>query len=181
MTNAIVIYYSKNGSNRFLAEQISAELQCDMVPLKPRLNSRLLMLMGVNFGNRRLKANPATYDLVILCGPIWMGKFVIPLKNFVKAYEQDIRKLFFVTCCGSGDAQKDEKFGHGHVFREVQGLLPEKCAHCAALPITLVIPEDQQDDPNAVMQTRLTSANFKGEIRERFTAFIETAKGHLQA
>jgi menaquinone-dependent protoporphyrinogen IX oxidase len=85
-----VIYYSKNGSNRFLAEQISAELQCDMVPLKPRLNSRLLMLMGVNFGNRRLKANPATYDLVILCGPIWMGKFVIPLKNFVKAYEQDI-------------------------------------------------------------------------------------------
>ena len=68
---------------------------------------------------------------------------------------------------------KDKKFGHGLVFNEVKNILKDKCIHCEALPITLVVPEDKKEDPNVVMQTRLSDENFKGEIEETFENFIK--------
>ena len=92
----------------------------------------------------------------------------------IKKYDDKINKLVFVTCCGSPYNKKDDKFGHGLVFKELKVILQDKCTHCQAFPIDLVLPEDQKEDPNATMKTRLEEANFKGEIKERFDAFIET-------
>ena len=74
-------------------------------------------------GIKRLKSNIKEYDFVILCGPIWMGKFIPPLRSFVRRYHESINKLIFVTCCGSTYKRKDEKFGHGMVFKEVETML----------------------------------------------------------
>ena len=84
-----MVYYSKNGSNRYLAGKI------------------------------------ADYDRVILCGPIWMGRLIPPLRTFLLKYKHIIRQLYFVTCCGSSDAKKDEKFGHALVFREVENIMED--------------------------------------------------------
>lgn len=82
-------------------------------------------------------------------------------------------KLIFVSCYGSGFEMKDKKFGHGLVFNEVNNILKDKCIHCEAFPITLVVPEDKKEDTNAVMQIRLSDENFKGEIQEIFENFIK--------
>ena len=172
MNKNIVLYYSNSGSNQFLARKISEELNCEIEEIKPRLNVQLLLLAGLSFGNKKLKANLSEYDRVILCGPIWMGKFIPPLKGFIKKYSDVITNLVFTSCCGSSFEMKDEKFGHGLVFKEIKELLNEKCIHCEAFPIPLVLPKDQREDPNIVMKTRLTDDNFKGEILNRFNTFI---------
>ena len=171
----IVYYYSHKGSNRFLANKIAGDLKCEMEEIKPRLNSHLLMLTGLNLGNRKLKTKVEDYDRVILCGPIWMGKLIVPLKNFINKHINKhlskINKLIFVTCCGSSFKNKDDKFGHNHVLNEVKSILKDKCLHCEAFPIGLVLPEDQKEDSDAFMKVHLNDENFKGEIVEIYNAF----------
>jgi flavodoxin len=169
----IGVYYSNKGSNKYLAQKISKSLSCEVEEIKPRLNIFLLFLMNIHMGIRPLKHNIKEYDRVILCGPIWMGKFIPPLRSFIKKYYNQINKLVFVTCCGSTYDKKDEKFGHGLVFKEVEGLLTDKCLLCQAFPINLVLPDGQKEDPNAFMKTHLNDDNFKGEIQDIFENFIK--------
>ena len=168
----IVVYYSKTGSNEFLAYKIKESLSAHIEELRPRINSQILLMLGLGLGLKKTNHKISDFDRVILCGPIWMGKFVYPLKTFVKKYQNEIIELVFVTCCGSSYEMKEKKFGHGLVFNEIESILKEKCILCQALPIALVLPEDKKEDPDATMKTRLTDENFKGEIQEQFDAFI---------
>lgn len=172
----IVYYYSHKGSNKYLANKIAADMKCEIEEIKPLLNSHLLMLMGLNFGNRKLKTRIETYERVILCGPIWMGKLIVPLKNFLTKYIIRIQKLIFVTCCGSTFDKKDEKFGYNLVFNEIKNLSGEKCLHCEAFPITLVVPIEQSDDSSAFLKTHLKDENFTGEIVKIYNTFISKIK-----
>jgi len=169
----IVVYYSNKGSNKYLAEKISKSLSCQLEEIKPRLNIFLLFLMKIHLGIKPIKTNIKEYDKVVLCGPIWMGKFIPPLRSFIKKYIDSINKLVFVTCCGSTYEKKDEKFGHGFVFKEVESILKDKCIFCQAFPISLVLPDDKKEDTDAFMKTHLNNENFKGEIQERFENFIK--------
>ncbi|MEI7661743.1 MAG: flavodoxin domain-containing protein [Bacteroidota bacterium] len=176
MKNNIVIYYSRNGSNKYLAGKISNCLSCEMEEIKPRLNIFLLFLMNIHLGIRSLKHLIEDYDLVILCGPIWMGKLIPPLRSFINKYFHNINKLIFVTCCGSTEAKKDEKFGHGLVFTEVGNLLKDSCILCQAFPVGLVLPDEKKEDTDAFMKTHLNDENFKGEIMDRFDIFVTKVK-----
>ena len=169
----LVVYYSKAGSNRYLAEKIADDLSCNIDQIKPRLDNRIFMMMGLNFGNRKLKSRIEEYDRIILCGPIWMGKLIVPLRNFLNRYSDKINKLVFVTSCGSTFKDRDNKFGHGLVFKEVQNMMGDKCVHCEAFPIGLVMPEGQKEDPDAFMKTHLNDDNFNGEIVDIYTAFLK--------
>lgn len=173
----IVIYYSGKGSNRYLAKKIATELNYDIEELRPRIGNRLLLMMGMSGGIKKLKNDLKDYERVVLCGPIWMGQFIAPLKSFVKKYKNKIKELVFVTCCASGFDKKDEKFGHGLVFKKVKDLLGEKCTHCEAFPVSLVLPEDKKQDAQAVMNTRLSDENFKGKAEEIFDGFIKRIRG----
>ena len=172
MNKTIVVYYSRKGSNKYLAEKISKSLSCEIEAIRPRLNVFLLFLINIHLGIWPLKHNVKEYDRVILCGPIWMGKFIPPLRSFVKKYSDSITKLIFVSCCGSTYAKKDEKFGHGLVFNEVADILKDKCVFCQAFPIGLVMPDDKKEDTDAFMKTHLNDENFKGEIVEKFENFM---------
>jgi len=173
MKKTIVIYYSKKGSNKFLAEKISKRFSCELEEIKPRLNIFILFLMNIHLGIKPLKNNIEEYDKVILCGPIWMGKLIPPLRCFIKKYYYKINKLIFVTCCGSTDAKKNEKFGHGLVFKEVANILNDKGIFYQAFPVGLVLPDDKKEDTDAFMKTHLNDDNFIGEIQERFENFIQ--------
>ncbi|HOZ30460.1 MAG TPA: hypothetical protein PLL66_06045 [Bacteroidales bacterium] len=173
MKKTIVYYYSRKGSNKFLAERIAKDLKCDIEKIRPRMAVFFLMLFGMNFGIKKIRKRPENYNRIILCGPIWMGKFITPLRSFVKKYKNQIKNLVFVTCCGSTFKNKDDKFGHGIVFNIIKAELGEKCVHCEAFPIGLVLPEDKKDDSDAFMKTHLSEENFNGEILDRYENFIK--------
>ena len=169
----LVVYYSSKGSNRFLANKIASNLKCDIEEIKPRTNAFIFFLLNISFGIKPLKSKISDYDRVILCGPIFVGRFIIPLKGFVKKYKNQIKNLVFVTCCGSTYDKKEEKFGHGLVFKELKAMLNGKCEHCEAFPIDLVLTEEQKGDEAAFMNTHLNESNFKGEIQDRFDNLIQ--------
>lgn len=181
MKKTIVIYYSNTGSNRYLAEKIADRLGCDIEAIKPRPDLfpilMLLSALKTSWGIKSLRHNLNEYDRIILCGPIWMGKFVSPLRGFINKYHLRIKQLYFVTCCGSGEAVKNDKFGHGTVFQLVEDMLGDRCVLCQAFPIGLVLPEDKQEDSDAIMKTRLTDENFTNDIQKRFDKFIQTLNG----
>ena len=173
MEKTVVIYYSNTGSNRFLAYKIAEMLNCEIDEIKPKLNVQPLLVLGIGLGIQKLQINIAEYDRIILCGPVWMGKLISPLKGFVRKYRKSIRKLIFITCCGSSYEVKDKKFGHNLVFKKMKKLLGNKCLQCEAFPIPLLLPEDKKEDPDLIMNTRLTNDNFRGEIAHIFSEFIE--------
>jgi len=140
------------------------------------MNVFLLFLMNIHLGIKPLKLKVEDYDRIILCGPIWMGRFIPPLRSFVKKYKSKIKSLVFVTCCGSTYEKKDEKFGHGFVFKKVESLLDGKCEFCQAFPVGMVLPEEHREDPDAFMKTHLNDENFKGEISEIFDGLIQKLK-----
>ena len=176
----LVVYYSNTGSNRYLAEKFAQALQCDIEAIRPRANAfPLLMLFSfvkTSLGIGNLKHRVGDYDCVVLVGPIWAGQFVSPLRDFVKKYRTSVKKLYFATCCGSNDAKKNDTFGYATVFPKIRQLLGDKCVHCEAFPIALALPDDKQEDGDAVMKTRLSDDNFKGRIAERAEAFVETVR-----
>jgi menaquinone-dependent protoporphyrinogen IX oxidase len=176
MKKNLVIYYSKNGSNQYLAEKIAQQLNCDIEAIQPKCKMFLLLMLKKSIGIKKLKNNLSDYEQLILCGPIWMGRFISPLSGFVAKYNADIKSLRFVTCCGSTDKMKDDKFGYGLVFKQVEALLGDRCVSCDAFPVALVLPDDQQSDSNVIMKTRLSDANFTGEIHQRFDDFIRKVK-----
>lgn len=176
MKKTLIAFYSRTGSNKYLAEKLAQSLNCDIEEIKPRNNKFFFLLVStwikVSMGIRAFKNNPVDYDTVILCGPIWMGQLITPLRCFIKRYKGKISELHFITSCGSSDEKKTDKFGHAHVFEKVKQLAGSKLKQCEAFPIPLVVPEDKLEDEQAIMNTRLSDDNFKGEIQERFNALI---------
>lgn len=177
MKRTIVVYYSRTGNNRYLAERIAKRLSCDIEPIRPRLGSFPLILLSsilkTGLGIRALKHNLDKYDRIILCGPIWMGQLLAPLRDLLVRCRNSSGNLCFATCCGGGDAEKDSKFGYAQVFATVQKLGGGRGVDCEAFPITLVVPKDKLGDGQAVMKTRLSDENFTGEILRRFDGFVE--------
>jgi menaquinone-dependent protoporphyrinogen IX oxidase len=174
----LVVYYSKSGNNKYLAEKIASDLGGDIEALRPRVRvlplQMLFVLFGFGPGNDSLEHTVAEYDRIIVCGPIWAGHLDWASRSFLKNHGKNARVIFYATCCGGGDEEKDGKFGYAKVFREVEKLSGEKCAACEAFPVPLTLPEGKRKDDNAVMSARLSDETFSGEIRERYDSFLQT-------
>lgn len=177
----LLVYYSNTGSNKYLAEKFSHALNSDIEEIKPRMNLFPFLLLfsfiRVSPGISNLKHQISDYDRIVLCGPIWMGRFISPLRDFILKYRKRIKRLYFVTCCASRDEAKNDTFGYATVFPQVERLLGRACNACEAFPINLVIPDEKQKDNDAIMKTRLSDDNFTSRIQERFDSFIVKITG----
>ncbi len=172
----LILYYSRTGNNRFAALKLAEALDCDIEEIRSLCGGFSFLLLGsaltFGLGNRKLSRNPADFDRVILCGPIWMGRIVLPLRAFLRKYGRSLKSLAFVTVCGSDEASKSGGFGYETVFGKFRALLGEKFAGGFAIPVTL-IPGGGADATKA----RLNGANFTGEIAARFQAVADSLKG----
>lgn len=176
MNKILVAYYSGTGSNRYLAERFAKSLEADIEEIKPSIGFRpwlmFLSMLDLPSGIKSMLSQPSDYDAVVLCGPIWMGKLISPLRGFIKKLSPVIKTLYFAASCGGDDAMKDEKFGYSFVFDQVQEAAPDIAVSCAAFPVPLVVPEADKDNSELIMKTRLSDENFVGEIAERFDTFV---------
>jgi hypothetical protein len=175
-SRTLVAYYSRTGSNRYLAERIASSLNADLEEIRPRLGAFWLMItlsaIGWSFGVRRMQRNPADYDRAILVGPIWVGSLITPLRGWLRRYRNQFKAIHFATCCGSSDEIKDDKFGYARVFGKVRTVGKGSIGECEAFPIPLVVPKELEGNDEAIMKIRLSDANFKGTIAERYDQFL---------
>lgn len=102
----LVIYYTRTGNARFMAETIAAELGADIeevVDLKNR-QGRLAFLPAGRDAMRgketeiaQTKRTPANYDLIVIGQPVWAGSPTPAIRTYVKKNDLSGKKvaLFF--------------------------------------------------------------------------------------
>ena len=176
MKSTLVAYYSRTSSNEYLARRIAQSLDCDIEPIRPIPNFFPLLLicswLRIPALPRISKEKLDQYDRIIICGPIWMGTLISPLRGLLQRLRNGTQEICHVTCCGSTDETKDDTFGYATVFPKVRKIVGDRLILSEAFPIVLVIPEDKREDDDLIMNTRLSDENFYGEIKDRLDRLV---------
>jgi menaquinone-dependent protoporphyrinogen IX oxidase len=103
----LVVYYSRTGHNRQMAQELAPALSADIeeiIELKPKgfIMSGWQSMRKVKGEIGRVAKNPANYDLVILTAPLWFGGISPALRTYVEQYLQKIRTFACLSVSGSG-------------------------------------------------------------------------------
>jgi flavodoxin len=111
----LVIFYSRSGRTKKVAEAISDILKCDkeeIFDIKSREGIVGFLSAGTDANLRRLTAikeiknNPSLYDLVIIGTPVWSSNISTPIRTYLFLYKEEFKKVaFFCTRLGS-DTEK---------------------------------------------------------------------------
>jgi flavodoxin len=107
----LVVYYSRTGNTRGVAEKIAELLHADLDEIIDKKN-RSGMIGYLSAGKDAMtkanidigyKLNPADYDMVVLGTPIWGSTITPALRTYLTAHSGTIKKTaFFATSGGSG-------------------------------------------------------------------------------
>jgi len=109
----LVAYYSLSGTTRSLAQQLASTLQADLEEIVPvRRQRRGFMtysrMAWAAFTRASMPVQPpahaiGNYDLVVVGGPVWVGRVASPVRAWLKAnaLAPSTRFAAFVTLSGS--------------------------------------------------------------------------------
>jgi len=101
----LVIFYSRSGKTKKIAEVISEILKSDkeeIFDIKNREGIVGFLSAGSDANLRRLTAikeiknNPSLYDLVIIGTPIWSSNISTPTRTYLFLYKEEFKKVAFL-------------------------------------------------------------------------------------
>lgn len=109
---ALVVYYSRSGNTREVAQSIAREMQCDIEEIHDTQNRSGIIgwIKSAYQANRGklttikpLEKDPSDYDLVVVGTPIWAGFPAVPVKTYLLENKDKFKDVaFFTTYGGSG-------------------------------------------------------------------------------
>jgi flavodoxin len=112
MGRILIVYYSRSGHTRAIAEAMAARLGADIEAVQePRDRSGIwgyLRSLREALNRRVVEIRPSTkdpagYDLVILGTPVWAHSVCSPMRSYIAAHQQRIKALaVFCVEGGSG-------------------------------------------------------------------------------
>jgi flavodoxin len=111
----LVVYFSRTGFTRTVAEQIAQASGADLEPIKELrsrrgvggyLRSLVQSAMHRDVSIRPTVHKPADYDLVVIGTPIWGFNVASPVRAYAKKYRNQFKRVaLFCTYGGSGQAK----------------------------------------------------------------------------
>jgi flavodoxin len=120
---ALVVFYSRTGNTRKLAQAIAKSVDAELEEIIDRVDRRGILgylRSGIEgwFGGQVAidapKRDPALFDIVIIGTPIWRWSVSGPMKQYIESQRSKFRNVaFFCTMGGSGDTR---------AFRQMQEL-----------------------------------------------------------
>ena len=114
----LVIYYSRTGNARFMAETIAAELGADIeevIDLKNRQGKLAFLpagrdaMRGKETEIAQAKRTPTDYDLIIIGQPIWAGSPTPAIRTYVNKNDLAGKKVALFFSDSSGQAVEKTK------------------------------------------------------------------------
>lgn len=115
----LVVYYSRTGTTRRVAETIASELICDLEPIRePRDRSGISGYLRSSWEALIKKTppieepdhDPSQFDTVIVGTPVWAHSPSSPVLTYLKRFSKMMdRTAFFCTYGGSGAETAFEK------------------------------------------------------------------------
>ncbi len=107
---ALVVYYSRGGNTRKVAEDLSKELQCDVEEIQDTVN-RSGPIGWLNSGRQAstkaltklqpIKNDPSKYDLVIIGTPVWASHVSTPVRTYLTDNKDKLKKVAFLVTEGN--------------------------------------------------------------------------------
>ena len=105
--NALVAYYSRTGTTRKVAEELTFLLKCVSEEIHDNKNRKGILgylSAGADATSKKLtkleKVNndPASYDIVIIGTPTWSHTLSTPIRTYLIQYKDSFKKVaFFCT------------------------------------------------------------------------------------
>ena len=111
---ALVLFYSRTGNTRRIAEEIAETINADIEELRDRKERKGIlgfMLSGMDARLKRkanlkeTKNNPALYDVVILGTPTWANTMSTPIRTYIHHNSNSFNKVAFFVTSGFGRAE----------------------------------------------------------------------------
>ena len=112
MKKILVIFYSRSGYTRTVAENIVVECEADIEEIRDVKSRKGLYgyLRSVYEAIKMKPAeiektikNPAEYNVVVLGGPVWAGKMASPIRTYITQNCDNAKAIgLFCTYGGSG-------------------------------------------------------------------------------
>jgi flavodoxin len=112
---AIIYFYSLTGKTKFVAEELSKQLNClieEIIDNKKRkgffgfIKAGRDALFKKTTSISEIKHNPADFDLVIIGQPIWAGKSVPAISTLLETHKINAKTVLFFTSDGSNISDK---------------------------------------------------------------------------
>jgi flavodoxin len=108
----LVVFYSRTGTTKKIAEEISHLLQCDIEEIidnKDRSGIKGFMTGGRDAMARNLTEikeiikNPGDYDIVVIGTPVWAANMTPAIRTYISNNKEKFKQVaFFCTTGGTG-------------------------------------------------------------------------------
>jgi len=112
---SLVVYYSRTGNTKKVAEDIARTLHCDIEEIKDEkkrkgfigyMRSGREAMRKQNITLSELKNQPKNYELVIIGTPIWAWTMSSPIRTFLEQYKADLPTVAFFSTSDSSPGEK---------------------------------------------------------------------------
>jgi flavodoxin len=120
---ALVVYYSRTGTTRALAQLLGVALEAEVDAIEDRADRRGILgylrsgrdaWLGRRTELVPSAIDPAGFDLVVIGTPVWNASLSSPVRTYLQDHARALRAIaFFCTMGGRGAAR---------VFREMEAI-----------------------------------------------------------
>ncbi len=180
MKNYVVLYYSKTGNSKFIAEKFALGLACDSKRIRPWMDNTLILLLlsmlKINIPTNIRMGDIRQYENIIIIGPVWAGQLVSPLKTVLKLSIRALKKTFFAVTCETKPAEKNTKYGYDQVLKKARDLSAKYVINTQAFSCSLVNVDKQSSSIKASGKIKITPTNYSDELKELVRNFISKVK-----
>ena len=157
---AVVISYSMTGNNRDLAASLAATFGADHVGIaEPKNRTMGTIVLDTILGRTPKIVLPAVnieaYDLVLFCGPVWMGQIASPFRACFEQLGQKIGRYAFVSISGGADGPNPK------LADELEKRLEKRPVCLIDLHIADLLPAEPKPERKDTMAYRITTADVQ--------------------
>ena len=169
----LIASFSLTGNNTMLAHHLAAALEADHeeITAERGMGNFALALDAMLNRTPAIAApihDPSQYDLVVVVGPVWMGKIASPIRSYLKRRRSSLSRVAFLSICGGALGRNPG------VPRQVERLLGTSPAAVTQLYVNDLLPAEQQGDAKATSAYRVTEADLEGGWKPQIADFVRT-------
>jgi len=177
MKKYLVLYFSKTGNSKFVAQRIAEMLSSDLREIQASVSSIgwLLFLSWLKIPVR-VDLSPQTlepYEEIVIIGPIWGGTLIAPLQSALRKCSAAQKTIHFALTCETADKDKDTKYGYEGVLAKARAVGGERVHTTKAFSTTWVKASDEPWRPKLSEKVKITQENYRGTIKNRVEAFVQ--------
>ncbi|MBU5484623.1 hypothetical protein KQI86_09795 [Clostridium sp. MSJ-11] len=112
---ALIVYYSRTGNTKKVAEELGEILGCDVEEVidysdrkgtKGYIKSAVDAIKKTKTKISTPKFNPEKHDIIIIATPVWASTMANAIRTYIMKYRYKFSKVAFLTTQGSSISEK---------------------------------------------------------------------------